>query len=154
MINTFEIAKLIQTTCPKVYAKIMGEGIEGEFFAYPFCKGCIVVVEVCGLTQNSIHALHIHEGKSCTGDKEDPFKNTLGHFSLTPTIHPNHSGDLPPLFSNQGYAWLCTYTSRFNAEDIIGRTIVIHQSYDDFHTQPSGNSQAKIACGKIVELFQ
>ena len=35
-------------------------------------------------------------------------------------------------------------------EDVIGKTVVIHDRPDDFHTQPSGDSGEKIACGKIV----
>ena len=40
-------------------------------------------------------------------------------------------------------------TDRFTISDIIGRTVVIHKSPDDFTTQPSGNAGAKIACGEI-----
>lgn len=158
MMNTFEIVNIIQTTCPKAYASIKGNGIEGTFLAYPYCNGSIVVVEATGLpvvnNQVGINALHIHEGSSCTGDQSDPFKDTLGHFSKSLMLHPYHSGDLPPLFSNSGYAWMSVYTNRFKVEDIINRTIVIHSSFDDFKTQPNGNSGKKIACGKILELFQ
>ena len=38
MINTFEIAKLIQTTCPKAYAKIMGEVLRVSFLLILFVK--------------------------------------------------------------------------------------------------------------------
>ena len=34
--------------------------------------------------------------------------------------------------------------------DIINKSIVLHDKYDDFSTQPSGNSGYKIACGKII----
>ena len=42
------------------------------------------------------------------------------------------------------------YTDRFYPEDVIGRTVIVHENADDFRTQPSGNSGAMIACGKIV----
>ena len=38
---------------------------------------------------------------------------------------------------------------RFNLKDIIGKSYIIHDSPDDFHTQPSGNSGTRIACGII-----
>lgn len=38
---------------------------------------------------------------------------------------------------------------RFSIEEIIGRTVIIHDALDDFHTQPSGNARSKIACGVI-----
>ena len=37
-------------------------------------------------------------------------------------------------------------------EDIIGRTVVIHDMADDFRSQPSGGSGKKIACGEIKEV--
>ena len=58
---------------------------------------------------------------------------------------------MPVLFGNNGFAWMLFLTNRFMPEDIIGRTVVIHSLPDDFHTQPSGNSGEKIACGEIVE---
>ena len=39
--------------------------------------------------------------------------------------------------------------NRFRIDEIIGKTIIIHSSTDDFTSQPSGNSGSKIACGEI-----
>lgn len=60
-----------------------------------------------------------------------------------------HAGDLPPLLSCQGNAYLSVKTDRFSVNEIIGRTVVIHSNPDDFHTQPAGNAGKKIACGVI-----
>ena len=68
--------------------------------------------------------------------------------------HPYHTGDLPPLFSEDGQAWMAVYISKFTPEQIVGRTIIIHGNVDDFTTQPSGNSGPMIACGVIRELYQ
>ena len=38
---------------------------------------------------------------------------------------------------------------KFKIKDIIGKTLIIHDKPDDFTSQPSGNSGAKIACGII-----
>ena len=46
---------------------------------------------------------------------------------------------------------MAVYTDRFYPEDVIGKTVVIHEKPDDFRTQPSGDSGEKIACGKIME---
>lgn len=50
---------------------------------------------------------------------------------------------------NQGYAWTVFYDKRVTIQDIVGRSVVIHAMPDDFMTQPSGNSGAKIGCGVI-----
>lgn len=99
-----------------------------------------------------VFAYHIHEGKQCAGDAEDPFADAKSHYNPTDEDHPYHAGDLPPLFSNYGYAWNIVLTSRFNLNDVIGRTIIIHLNPDDFTTQPSGDSGPKIACG-IIERY-
>ncbi len=58
-------------------------------------------------------------------------------------------GDLPPLFENNGYAYMSVLINKFKIKDIIGRVVIIHDMPDDFNSQPSGNSGKKIACGKI-----
>ena len=80
------------------------------------------------------------------------FPNTGNHYNPGNVPHPEHAGDLPPLLSNNGYAWMVFYTGRVNAEDIIGRSVVIHSMRDDFTTQPSGNSGDKIGCGVIERM--
>ena len=92
---------------------------------------------------------HIHEGNACTGDAEDPFADTKGHYNPEKEEHPRHAGDLPPVLSNDGTAWMEIYTGRFYPMDVVGRTIVLHEMPDDFKTQPSGDSGMKIACGEI-----
>lgn len=44
------------------------------------------------------------------------------------------------------------YTDRFYVDEIIGKTVIVHEDPDDFHTQPSGNAGKKIACGVILRL--
>lgn len=122
--------------------------------------GVIVTAEIYGLPINNkekcpsnIFGFHIHEGNSCTGTATDIFSNVGAHYNPNNCKHPSHTGDLPPLFGNkEGYAYLSTLTDRFTLNEILGKTIIIHDKPDDFTTQPSGNSGNKIACGKIVEL--
>jgi Cu-Zn family superoxide dismutase len=117
-------------------------------------KGVLVIAEIYGLPDNNeyntgVFAFHIHSGMSCSGTKEDPFANAGTHYNPQGYPHPYHAGDLPPLFSNNGYAYMSVITNRFNLKDIIGRVVIIHRNIDDFSTQPAGNAGAKIACGKI-----
>ena len=48
-----------------------------------------------------------------------------------------------------GDAFSMFITNQFTVPEVIGKTVIIHAHPDDFHTQPSGNSGEKIACGII-----
>lgn len=157
-----ELYDWILQTSPQAIANVEGgsgdEEINGVVYFFQTEMGVIVMYSVGGLPVNpqsctgSVFAMHIHEGGSCTGAAGDPFSETGGHYNPYGCPHPYQAGDLPPLFSNGGYAFGAVLTSRFGVEEILGRTIVIHADVDDFHTQPSGNSGAKIACGVIRAL--
>lgn len=118
-------------------------------------NGVMLTAKINGLPQSKdnckgrFFGFHIHEGTSCTGNLTDEFANAKSHLNPTNCLHPFHMGDLPPLLENNGYAYMRVLTNKFKIEDIIGRVIIIHDSPDDFKTQPSGNSGTKIACGKI-----
>lgn len=133
--------------------------IKGEVTFRQTKDGVIVTAKINGLPSsnkkcaNNIFGFHIHEGTSCTGNKEDEFANALSHYNPKNCKHPYHAGDLPPLFENKGYAYMVFLTDRFKVEDIVGKVIIIHSKPDDFTTQPSGNSGEKIACGKIKKSF-
>lgn len=140
-------------------ASIRGSGdypdIKGDVIFRQMKKGVLVTAEICGLpvdsnNNHSIHAFHIHNGNCCSGNSEDPFLYADGHYNPNGYPHPYHAGDLPPLFSNGGYAYMSVFTDRFTVNEIIGRVVIIHSDFDDFTTQPSGNSGKKIACGRIL----
>lgn len=145
---------------PEAYANIKGSNkypnLKGTVLFYPFWMGSLVFIYVSGLPwsddacSEKICAFHIHAGSSCTGTKEMPFANAKAHYNPKNCQHPEHAGDLPPLFSNHGIAMQMVYTERFIPQDIIGRTVIIHLNSDDFTTQPSGNSGEMIACGPIL----
>jgi len=138
--------------CPKAIAWIHGgrdlPQLSGMVRFFQSADGVIVEAEIFGLpeTATGFFAFHIHEGRSCTGEG---FPNTGGHIDPKEEVHPNHAGDLPPLLGNHGKAYMKVLTDRFRIEEVIGRTVIIHDAPDDFHTQPSGNAGAKIACGVI-----
>lgn len=129
--------------------------ITGVMKLYQLCGCVMVMVEVEGLPTGqkpcggTIFAFHIHDGRECSGDREDCFADAGGHYDPHGCPHPYHAGDMPPLFGACGRAFLAFVTDRFRVNEVLGRAVIIHGMDDDFHTQPSGNSGEKIACGII-----
>ena len=149
-----ELFRFLSNQKPYAAAKVSGgtdyPTISGTVEFYLLQKGVIVVASVANLpkTATNIFAFHIHNGESC----DNNFADSGTHYNPTNQEHPNHEGDLPPLFANNGEAWNAFFDQRFNIDDVIGKVVIIHDKPDDFTTQPSGNSGTKIACGVIEKL--
>ena len=130
--------------------------IHGAVRFYRTRNGVLLAAEIGGLPHSDgrchhpIFAFHIHEGTQCEGDMHDPFSGAMSHYDPAHCEHPFHAGDLPPLFSNHGYAFTAFLTDRFSISEVIGKTVIIHGNPDDFTTQPSGNAGEKLACGVIA----
>lgn len=148
---------------PYAFARIKGSKdypyINGTAYFYKAKSGVLISIQLNGLPvsddpcKKPVFAVHIHSGNSCTGNSTDPFADALTHYNPDSCPHPYHAGDLPPIFGANGLGFLAFLTNRFSIEEIIGRTIIIHSSPDDFTTQPSGNSETKIACGVILSNY-
>lgn len=151
----FIFTDILINNLPHALCQITGgsdyPSIYGTVKLYATCqKGVLVEAEIFNLppTPTSFFAFHIHEN----GDCSNHFANTGDHYNPSKTNHPNHAGDLPPLLSNNGYAWTVFYTERFSISQVLGRSIIIHHQPDDFTSQPSGNAGEKIACGIIKPI--
>lgn len=116
-----------------------------------------VTVFVQGLKPDSEHGFHIHEVGDCSSDDG---MSTKGHFDPfgkphgNPSTSARHAGDLPALkAAKDGRARLNVtldlITLAPGTGSIIGRGLIIHADPDDFKTQPTGNSGARVACGVI-----
>ncbi len=138
----------------------LAPNIRGTVYFINAAGGTNVYVEVSGLPPyrpaigngNPIgpHGFHIHQNGTCeVGNPTDPFQAAGGHWNPTNQPHGNHAGDFPVLFSNDGVARMWFYTNKFDVEDVVGKTIIIHESPDDYRTQPAGNSGKRLACGVI-----
>lgn len=130
-------------------------GINGRIIFKKKGEGVLVTAEIFGLPKEEsicnykVFAMHIHDGDSCIGNERDAFSNAGIHLNTENCKHPSHAGDMPPLFGNNGYAYMSFYTDRYEITDIIGKIVIIHSQADDFRSQPSGDSGEKIACGVI-----
>ena len=128
--------------------------IKGTVEFFPWATGSIIKLEIINLpnmNKNNFFGFHIHENGKCeTNYKKTSFESAGSHFNIEKDLHPNHIGDLPLIYSNNGYSFMLYYTSRFTPEDVVGKSVIIHEMADDLHTDPSGNSGNRIACGVII----
>ena len=153
--NFEELFNRIPQARAKINGSILYPDIQGDVWFYDTQYGVLVVADIEGLPsseikcKSNIFAMHIHEGGSCSGNAQDPFANTGMHYNPDNCRHPEHAGDLPPLFAAKGNAFLAVLTDRLTIDEIIGKTVIIHSNVDDFRSQPSGNAGTKIACGEI-----
>jgi Cu-Zn family superoxide dismutase len=116
----------------------------------------LVTADVSGLTPGS-HGFHVHEKGDCSA--EDAMSagghfNPLGKPHGDPGTKDRHVGDMPMLVADAGgSARLSTEidlaTLGAGPTDIVGRSVIVHKDPDDFKTQPTGNSGARVACGVI-----
>lgn len=144
--------KRLALSRPAAFANVKGrdeyEGLSGEVCFYDFGDVMVVAATFHNLikTPTRIFGFHIHENGECEGD----FISAGGH--LGSGEHPNHMGDMPPIFSAGGNGFLVFATDRFSISDVLGKSVILHEDPDDFTTQPSGNSGARIACGIIKRI--
>ncbi len=161
MVKNYENIQVKQK--PDAIAIIRGSNsysdIHGTVYFYQANEGVMVTANInglphdIGLCNSKVFGFHIHGGESCTGTEASPFEDTGSHYDKFKCDHPHHSGDMPPLFNNNGMAYMSFLTNRIYVADIIGKTVVIHNNPDDFNSQPAGNSGTRIACGKIKRIF-
>jgi superoxide dismutase, Cu-Zn family len=119
-----------------------------------------VHVRVQGLKPNAEHGFHIHEKGDCSAADG---MSAGGHFNPTGQPHgpqggPRHAGDLPNLRSDvNGRADVRFSVTGLGigsgAADIVGRGLIVHADPDDYKTQPTGNSGARLACG-VIEAYR
>ena len=112
-----------------------------------------------GLAPDSVHGFHVHE----TGDCSAPDASSAGaHFNPDGQAHgnaltdaPHHAGDIPNVTADaQGNATVDVVIRNVgvasgDTRDVVGKALVLHEKADDYTTQPSGDSGARIACGVI-----
>lgn len=122
-------------------------------------EGVRITGRITGLKPDSTHGFHIHEHGDCSTPDA---ASAGGHFNPTqqPHGHPaegqRHAGDLPNQVANaEGVATVDVLAKDVQLgtggdTDILGGAVIVHAQPDDYSSQPSGNSGARIACGVIT----
>jgi Cu-Zn family superoxide dismutase len=117
-----------------------------------------VNANLSGFKPNSTHGIHVHELGDCSahdassaGEHFNPEASTHG----APGAPEHHTGDLGNVTADARgdvYATFKIKRGSFGTanDSIIGRGLIVHADRDDLHSQPAGNSGARLACGSIM----
>lgn len=133
-----------------------GNGVSGNVSFEQRGDKVLVDARLAGLSPGA-HGFHIHEKGDCSSSDG---MSAGGHFNPTgkphgnPTSAEHHAGDMPALVADaSGNATMRVELAPMSVgggvTDIIGKSVIVHKDPDDYATQPTGNSGARVACGLI-----
>ncbi len=108
------------------------------------------------------HAIHLHEKADCSAADAS---SAGGHWNPTHQKHGKwgdkdgyHKGDIGNLEADaNGNASITMQTDEWcigcgdENKDILGKALIIHESPDDFVSQPTGNAGGRVACGGVIK---
>ncbi|MBL8954535.1 MAG: superoxide dismutase family protein, partial [Myxococcaceae bacterium] len=112
-------------------------------------------LEIAGISPGR-HGVHLHEKGDCSspdGESAGGHWDPMGHQHGQLDVPPAHYGDIGNIeVGGDGRGTLVFATSYWSVgtgrnNDILGKAVVVHDSVDDFTSQPAGNSGKRIACG-------
>ena len=142
-------------------ASASGSLVSGRVTLRPMGDGVHLTGTVGGFLPGSVHGIHVHEKGDCTAADAS---SAGGHFNPTAQPHgrakmaAHHAGDMDNITADaQGQVKLDIHLAGVTlgggaANDIANRALVVHAAADDYTTQPSGNSGARVACAVIKIL--
>ena len=115
-----------------------------------------ITIDIKGLSKNHLHGFHIHE----SGDLREGCKSCCAHYNPHHTEHAGlnggHAGDLGNIKTDKnGDCKMSINTTKFIVDEILGRSIIIHEDKDDLglgtfeDSKTTGHSGSRIACALI-----
>lgn len=139
---------------PMALVNSSGQSI-GTVRAWQTAGGVSFRVEAAGLP-HGIHGLHVHAVGRCEGPE---FTSAGSHWNPANRKHGTnnpagpHAGDMPNVEvaanGTLGATVVLPGATMANLLDADGSALVLHAAADDYATDPSGNSGARIACAVI-----
>lgn len=145
-----------QSNITEAVAVINSEKIHGIVIFTQKKEHVSIHIDIKGLKKNALHGFHIHE----KGDLREGCKSCCAHYNPTNTEHAGlkggHAGDLGNIKTNNlGICDMTIHTNKFIIDDIVGRSIIIHEDEDDLglgtfeDSKTTGHSGTRIACAVI-----
>jgi Cu-Zn family superoxide dismutase len=134
-----------------------GNSMRGLVMFHQMDDRLMAHVKISGLVPNSDHGFHVHEVGNCASADGT---SAGGHFNPDGKPHgpqnaAHHAGDLPALKADANgnvdqKIMLTGLTVADGPTSVVARSVIVHAQADDYATQPTGNSGARIACGVIA----
>jgi Cu-Zn family superoxide dismutase len=134
-----------------------GNNLRGLVVFHEMDGHLMVHARISGLKPNGEHGFHVHETGSCASPDGT---SAGGHFNPDGKPHgpqsaTHHAGDLPALKADANGVvdqkfMLTGPTVADGPASLVGRAVIVHAQADDYATQPTGNSGARIGCGVIA----
>lgn len=118
-----------------------------------------VQVDLTGVPPGT-HGFHIHEKGDCGNNGA----NAGGHFNPTSMVHSapdavsHHAGDFGNVTADANGEVHTRFTTHSvslksgEANNPLGKAVVLHEKPDDLASQPSGNAGGRIACGVLETM--
>jgi len=135
-----------------------GNNVRGLVVFHEMDGHLMVHAKVSGLKPGAEHGIHVHEKGDCASADGT---SAGGHFNPDGKPHgpqnaAHHAGDMPALKADaNGVAdakfMLHGVSLSGGPSDIANRAVIVHANPDDYKTQPTGNSGARVACGVVVK---
>ena len=123
--------------------------------------GATVIIALAGAPEG-VHGVHLHLTGQCGAPD---FKSAGGHLNPANRQHGtdnpagSHMGDMPNITVNGSGTGSLRYNLAGTRVQLVaalfdadGTALVAHAGPDDYRTDPSGNSGARIACGVLQQL--
>lgn len=135
-----------------------GSLVSGTLTLVQTTMGVRIQGDLGGLAPGSTHGFHVHETGDCSAADAS---SAGGHFNPGGSQHGkagtgrHHAGDIDNITVDpSGVAHVDaivagTVLGGSGSTNILGRALVVHAAPDDYRTQPSGSSGARIACGVV-----
>jgi len=134
------------------------------FHQCEYQRTTIVDITFDHMYPNKTHAIHIHEtgdtreGCKSLGNHWNPYNET--HGSLSVPQRPRHAGDLINNFTTDAkghfhYRYLDPLLRLRGSDNILGRSVVVHEGVDDLglgknkESLITGNAGGRMMCGVI-----
>jgi Cu-Zn family superoxide dismutase len=157
--DTAAAAAAASTSATVQLAPTQGNKVTGSITVVPMGDGVHLTGSLQGLAPNGEFGFHVHEKGDCSA----PDASSAGaHLNPTNAQHgdpqgaTHHAGDMQNAKSDEsGAAQVNVHVSGLTfgdggPADVVGKAVVVHEKADDYKTQPSGDSGARVACGVVT----